>query len=147
MRLRLVIPIALVGSALAAGAVTARAASERGFFNLPSCVDLLTAREAADAMGEPKALVGGVTEGKTRRCVYAGGAHGSRVGHELVVEWGPYDDFRTSPRTAAGKLDFDSSTADFTEGLRTGHQLCFHPSPDLVPILASTAFLTTLAYR
>jgi len=102
MRSRHLAIVAVALAAVAAAAATASATPLRGF-EIPACEAILTRAEAAAATGEPKALIGDRSiEFGTRLCVYAGGQRGGRVGHQLLVWWGPYDDYFRLSQVVAG---------------------------------------------
>lgn len=81
---------------LAVAALAARGADEERA-DIPACEELLSVRQAANAMGDPLGfVVDRAVYGRTRYCVYAGGRKGAGGGirHSIGLFWGPFYDAR-----------------------------------------------------
>ena len=103
MRLRILILFVLSCVVTAAVAGAAVAGSEMGSTTIPACEELLTVKEAELSMGEPFGGIIGreVIGSSTRGCSYVGGSKGSKLGHGLGVQYGPYADGRRLAREFA----------------------------------------------
>lgn len=78
---------------------------------VPACEQLLSVHQAELAMNEPHAFVlYRAVQGATRTCDYAGGTKGG-VRHSLMVEWGPYADYRKQVGPFASSICAVSKTA------------------------------------
>jgi hypothetical protein len=97
---------------LCLGAVLAAATAASGRpTDIPACEELLTTHQAELAMGEPHAVVlHRSVQGSTRLCVYGGGSKGP-IARSLMVEWGPYSDYRTQSATFRSQICPVSKTA------------------------------------
>ncbi len=105
MRSRILMLLTLTCVVASAAASLAVAGGEQTSTTIPACEQLLSVNEAELSMGEPFGGIIGrsVIGSSTRACSYVGGAKGSKLGHGLGVQYGPYLDGRRLAREFAKK--------------------------------------------